>query len=239
MLLDKGVKKFQEKATKFFKGELLVSPSRIDSLINDENEDEGVWGKKPKRVLLVVIVGGVTFAEVSALRYVAKQRKGELMSHSLGVKVVVATTQMLNGKKAVSQMVEGALPATTIYENKWDKIWKENHLNNKEKIPLFLFLHVSVSSSSLNSPNYKVYHSNLRMTPDCLKLRNVNRQWIVLTPVIPYLYSSSPLFACGLHSGWLRARLKTTHCSPGINHFQLPSHAFITPSTKEKKPLLI
>lgn len=63
--------------TKYFKGELLVSPSRIDSLINDENEDDGVWGKKPKKVLLVVVVGGVTFAEVSALRYAAKQRRGE------------------------------------------------------------------------------------------------------------------------------------------------------------------
>lgn len=51
--------------------------------------------KPGERALLLYFIGGVTYAEVSALRFVAKQRK---------VKIAIATTSIINGNKLIDSL---------------------------------------------------------------------------------------------------------------------------------------
>lgn len=49
----------------------------------------------PERSLLLYFIGGVTFAEISALRFVARQRN---------IKIAIATTSIINGNKLIDSL---------------------------------------------------------------------------------------------------------------------------------------
>ena len=53
-----------------------------------------------KKKVLVYFVGGVTFAEVAAIRFLNRMRNSK-------VRYVIATTQIINGNKCVKQMRTG------------------------------------------------------------------------------------------------------------------------------------
>lgn len=53
------------------------------------------------RISIVFFLGGVTYAEVAALRFVSEQ-----LEKSSGRKIIIATTGLLNGKKAVDVAIE-------------------------------------------------------------------------------------------------------------------------------------
>lgn len=57
--------------------------------------------KEGPRVSIVFFLGGVTYAEVAALRFISGQ-----LEQSTGRKLVICTTSMLNGKKAVDVAIE-------------------------------------------------------------------------------------------------------------------------------------
>ena len=62
-----------------------------------KNEDSK--SRKKKKTMLVYFVGGVTFMEISALRWLAR-RKGSKYN------IVVATTKMISGKTFMESIVE-------------------------------------------------------------------------------------------------------------------------------------
>lgn len=57
--------------------------------------------KEGPKVTVVFFLGGVTYAEIAALRFVSEQ-----LERSSGRKIVIGTTSVLNGKKAVDVAVE-------------------------------------------------------------------------------------------------------------------------------------
>ncbi|PIA93050.1 Vacuolar protein sorting-associated protein 33A [Cercospora beticola] len=57
--------------------------------------------KEGPKVTVVFFLGGVTYAEIAALRYINEQ-----LEKSSGRKIVIATTNVLNGKRAVDVAVE-------------------------------------------------------------------------------------------------------------------------------------
>jgi len=54
---------------------------------------------KPRRVVLVMFVGGVTFSEVSALRFLSRQQQG-------GASIVVATTKLTSGEALIGTLCD-------------------------------------------------------------------------------------------------------------------------------------
>ena len=64
-----------------------------DRLLTHRIRDRDLSGKQPI-VILVLFLGGVTFAEVSALRFLAKKKQ---------FKVVIATTNVINGNQLIKQ----------------------------------------------------------------------------------------------------------------------------------------
>jgi hypothetical protein len=54
-----------------------------------------------KKVFLVYYIGGVTFAEISALRYLGNALRIVPLVMMTGVNFIVATTQFINGNKMV------------------------------------------------------------------------------------------------------------------------------------------
>lgn len=67
----------------------LPTSSNASKAIND------IQNKPGERALLLYFIGGVTFAEITALRFIAKQRK---------VKIAIATTSIINGNKLIDSL---------------------------------------------------------------------------------------------------------------------------------------
>lgn len=59
-------------------------------------EKRGVNAAEGKKIILVFYIGGVTYSEISAIRYLNKMHKN--------YQFVVATTQIINYKKCLEQM---------------------------------------------------------------------------------------------------------------------------------------
>eukprot|EP00760_Papus_ankaliazontas_P013648 PhM_4_TR15875/c0_g1_i1/m.84816/K20182/VPS33; vacuolar protein sorting-associated protein 33 len=72
------------------------SADSVLSAIPGDTYSEEQGGEVPgsTRIVLVVVVGGLTFAEISAIRFVASQARDE---GAQNVKCIVATTKLING----------------------------------------------------------------------------------------------------------------------------------------------
>ncbi|KAL2933371.1 Vacuolar protein-sorting-associated protein 33-like protein [Bienertia sinuspersici] len=76
----------------------LLRGSSLESLSGGlANADKAASGRRS--VVLVVFIGGVTFAEISALRFLGSQ---ELMAYD----IIVATTKVVNGQTLLDPFVE-------------------------------------------------------------------------------------------------------------------------------------
>jgi uncharacterized protein YegL len=76
-------------------------------------EEEKKKGQKSKNVVLVVFIGGVTFAEISALRQITEkqekieqEKKNEGESDYKATRYVVLTTKLINGNTLLSSIYE-------------------------------------------------------------------------------------------------------------------------------------
>ena len=79
-----------------------VGLSHLQSLeVYPQDEEEFFIAKEltanRKKTVLIYFVGGVTFAEIAALRFLNQQANSN-------VKFVVATTEIITGDRAVNQM---------------------------------------------------------------------------------------------------------------------------------------
>ena len=75
-----------------------IASSPTTKVDNSGKRDEDSK-KSKKKTMLVYFVGGVTFMEISALRWLAR-RKGSKYN------IVVATTKMISGKSFMESIVE-------------------------------------------------------------------------------------------------------------------------------------
>ncbi|ETI36777.1 hypothetical protein F441_17036 [Phytophthora nicotianae CJ01A1] len=80
----------------------LPGPRAEVHLTGDKASDEKMKSKK-KTVVVVVFVGGVTFLEIAALRWIASFYPIEL---------IIASTSILNGKSFISELLEHVPPTT-------------------------------------------------------------------------------------------------------------------------------
>lgn len=81
---------------------IASSPTKMDSSSSNSSntmKNEDSKSRKKKKTMLVYFVGGVTFMEISALRWLAR-RKGSKYN------IVVATTKMISGKTFMESIVE-------------------------------------------------------------------------------------------------------------------------------------
>ena len=53
---------------------------------------------KRKKIVLVYYIGGITFAEIAAIRFLSRQLRDKLL--------VIATTQIISGNKCIEMMRE-------------------------------------------------------------------------------------------------------------------------------------
>jgi hypothetical protein len=88
-----------EEALKGLPGPLRhLSPEEVRRRVGDpEGGRKGRQGGKAAPVSLVVLLGGATFAEINALRFL-KQRMGR--------EIVVLTTKLVNGKTLLAPLLD-------------------------------------------------------------------------------------------------------------------------------------
>jgi len=84
---------------------------------NANEEKELLCRRSRPNFILLVFVGGVTYAEVAAIRYLNKSNKGKFKhKDSVDYKFIILTTHIINGKKFIDNL----------------KINFDNTLSNKE-----------------------------------------------------------------------------------------------------------
>ncbi|KYQ52856.1 Vacuolar protein sorting-associated protein 33A [Trachymyrmex zeteki] len=71
----------------------LLSSTRRNSITSEDSSSE------PPKLILVFFIGGCTFAEISALRFLSQQEE-------LNVEFVVATTRLINGNTFLTSLME-------------------------------------------------------------------------------------------------------------------------------------
>ena len=80
-------KNSNEEITKLLNGKFFTLNTRIDSMN---------YRKLLPKVVLVFLIGGITYAEISAIRFLAKQ---------MGIQILIATTSITNGSDFLKQLM--------------------------------------------------------------------------------------------------------------------------------------
>lgn len=79
---------------------LLPGPNfkRRQAFLNRTSQNATLPTKSDDRTILVYFIGGATFAEITALRFIAKRRK---------IKIAIACTSVINGNKLIESLLPG------------------------------------------------------------------------------------------------------------------------------------
>jgi hypothetical protein len=96
-----GWKSFEDPLSRIRGATVDIVQSGHSSEISHAKKTLRAGGKEGPKVSIVFFLGGVTYAEVAALRLVSKQ-----LEEASGRKIVIATTGMVSGGKAVGTAVE-------------------------------------------------------------------------------------------------------------------------------------
>eukprot|EP01104_Vermistella_antarctica_P001525 TRINITY_DN1158_c0_g1_i1.p1 TRINITY_DN1158_c0_g1~~TRINITY_DN1158_c0_g1_i1.p1 ORF type:complete len:617 (-),score=161.35 TRINITY_DN1158_c0_g1_i1:116-1966(-) len=77
--------------------------------MNEQNQQQQQQQQQQKRVVLVFFIGGVTYAEIAALRFLASQEEGKTARRN--VEFIIATTKLINGDSFLTSLID--LPGST------------------------------------------------------------------------------------------------------------------------------
>jgi hypothetical protein len=93
-----------EEAVRLLPGAVLEESQRVDRGLQPRSSTQ------TKKTTLVVFLGGCTYTEITALRYLSKQYEGKsIIFYIIGREFLILTTNLINGANIVESLVESSL----------------------------------------------------------------------------------------------------------------------------------